>query len=72
MSMNLVGRIKNHYIDFPYQTPSEVTRAVMKASTREEKLKIIKTDLDRWKDTQEVYERCVVFINDTDITLEMI
>ena len=47
MSMNLAFKTVqgNYIIDFPYQTPTDITRAVLAARTTTEQLKFIKEDL---------------------------
>ena len=53
MSMNLCFRDGRAFADFPYQTSTKLSYAVMSASTREEKLKLIKADIERYG--KEVY-----------------
>lgn len=48
MSMNLVFRDGRAISEFPYQTSTELSNAVMKAGTNEEKLKLIKADLEQY------------------------
>lgn len=37
------------YVDFPFQTPTELTKAVLKITNKEERLKIIEEQLIKWK-----------------------
>lgn len=66
MSMNLHFISNGTFKEFPYQTSTTVTNQVMKASTTERKLEIIKKDLhrpdwDRW--SQECYDEIAEEIN---------
>ena len=49
MSINLCFYVKgsNTMIDFPYQTPSNLTWAVMGAQTDDEKIKLIEAKLEK-------------------------
>lgn len=55
MSMNLtfITTQGNHFVEFPYQTTTDITKAVLKATTKEKQLAILKDDL--W-----------LFVNDKD------
>ena len=50
MSMNLVFRCidGSGYVDFPWQTRTDVTYAVLNATTDNEKLKILKDSISDW------------------------
>lgn len=48
MSMNLSFKVKGGgYVDFPYQTRTTVSYAVLAATTVEEKLQILREDLSQ-------------------------
>ena len=51
MSINLIFRDGRAVVDFPYQTSTNISKAVMAATTNEEKLKIIKEDLKKFGDS---------------------
>ena len=52
MSMNLYFRVKDGsgMIDFPFQTPTELTYAVMEAETTQDRLALIKQYLERFEE----------------------
>jgi len=52
MSMNLVFITVpgNYMVEFPYQTSTDVTRAVLKAATIEDKLDILRKDIQSFSD----------------------
>lgn len=54
MSMNLYFKVRGAptfvKVDFPWQTPTKVTHAVINASTLEERLKILRESISYWED----------------------
>ena len=54
MSINLCFRVKGASlfvrVDFPWQTSTKVTYAVIEASTLEDKLKILRDSISYWED----------------------
>lgn len=50
MSMNLIFDVKGGpgYVDFPFQTPTNLTYAVLDAKSNEERIEIIEKQLIEW------------------------
>jgi hypothetical protein len=48
MSMNLVFETKSHHIiDFPFQTPTNLTYSVLALKTNEERLKLLQEHIEK-------------------------
>lgn len=69
MSMNLHFLLGEHYIDFPYQTSTTLTYAVMDAGSKEEQLALIKANCEE-RDIMEYYGYIRDKLEDPDITLD--
>lgn len=80
MSMNLCFNTKagNHFIDFPYQTPTTLTDAVLAAKTLEEKIELIRQNLNSHRtpgntvDIDELFKKCEAMMRDTSLELDYI
>jgi hypothetical protein len=53
--MNLIFRDGRAISEFPYQTSTELSYAVMNAKTKKEKLELIKKDLEIYKNLNSDY-----------------
>ena len=76
MSMNLCFETKDGFpIDFPFQTCTELTYSVLKATTVEEKIKLIKAEVDKWETDQwwkdHVMKKIEKQLNDPNLKLTM-
>lgn len=51
MSMNLCFETINgkHWVDFPFQTPTGLSYAVLNAKTNSERFDLIENELKKWK-----------------------
>lgn len=56
-------------IDFPYQTSTKVSYAVMQATSLEQKLKILKSDLALNDFKDYLLERCETMLKDNNLIL---
>jgi len=76
MSMNLAFLTNNkNHIEFPFQTPTSLSYAVMKEKTRENRLKLILEYIDNTYDktyTQNIKEECTKMLLDQSLTLIII
>jgi hypothetical protein len=77
MSMNLVFITVpgNYMVEFPYQTSTNVTRAVLKATTIEDKLDILRKDIQSFSDGDTEWESDILFDIESslrDETLDLI
>lgn len=74
MSMNLVFTANcGHSVDFPFQTPTALTFAVLEAKTKEERIEIIKNQMIKWSWDEEDIDRLLKEITEKldDPTLEL-
>ena len=76
MSLNLVFLVKGGgIVQFPIQTPTEVTLAVLNTKSRSERLRIINEELKRWEWTKrgrtETMKRIKHLMDNPSLTLEM-
>lgn len=79
MSMNLIFQTKNgeHFEEFPFQTPTNMTYAVLAEKTKEKQLDIIKSyTFSLFNDDTEfaemVLEEIQVLMNDDKLELSLI
>jgi len=76
MSLNLVFLVKGGgIVQFPIQTPTEVTLAVLNTKSRRERLRIINEELKWWgwaKESRvETLKRIEALMDNPNLTLEM-
>ena len=77
MSMNLIFETKDgHVVDFPFQTPTELTYKVLNEESQELRIKLVKGQIDRW-DLDEgyrdaLYSEVEKLMTDPTLTLSMI
>ncbi len=58
MSMNLAFEIEGQRVDFPFQTPTNLSYAVMKAKGLQQRLDLIEAELKGWEwDKQAIDEK---------------
>ncbi len=74
MSINLAFKTKkNQLVDFPFQTPTSLTYAVLKASTIDERLSLIDNELKSRKfslaERRPILLRVQKLLSDTNLTL---
>ncbi len=83
MSMNLCFEVKKcdkchrgPMVDFPFQTPTELTWAVLRAEGNDARLKLIQDQLEKWKwsieDINRTMEEITTLINDPTLELSYI
>lgn len=78
MSMNLAFETVRgkHFVDFPFQTPTDLSYAVLKASSVEDRLKLIEARLRGWKwsdgECAEMLDRIQVLLKDNTLRLIVI
>ena len=75
MSMNLCFLTKTkrkHRVEFPYQTSTNITYAVLRANTNEEKFKILKDDMESFGAEQYLIDEVYKMINDDELELIMV
>lgn len=77
MSLNLAFSVKDcpkSLIDFPFQTPTDLTIAILEAKTTDDKLQLIKDRLIGWKYTRKEINKILSEIktNLIDDKLELI
>ena len=76
MSLNLVFLVKGGgIVQFPIQTPTEVTYAVLTAKGRKHRLRIINEELKKWawdeKDRKDTLKKIKTLMSNPNLTLEM-
>ena len=77
MSMNLYFRAGKGYIDFPFQTPTDLSERVLKVTRPEERFYIVSEYVnynimvDDREAQVEILERCRELMFDPTLTLEM-
>ncbi len=76
MSLNLVFLVKGGgIVQFPIQTPTEVTLAVLNTKSRRERLRIINEELKQWEWTKrgrtETIKRIKLLMDNPNIKLDM-
>ena len=76
MSLNLVFLVKGGgIVQFPIQTPTEVTLAVLNTKSRSERLRIINEELKRWEWTKrgrtETIKRIKLLMDNPNLKLDM-
>jgi len=81
MSMNLYFKVlrvagNEGYMEFPFQTPTELSYKVMKASTLEARMKLVKDYIDNavaWDDDtkERVWRRCWGLMNSAHLELRV-
>lgn len=74
MSMNLAFTTRDgHFVEFPFQTPTDLSYAVINLRTTEAKLELIENQIRKWGwDEEEISEMMSeVRIMMTDPTLEL-
>ena len=60
-------KVGNHFVDFPYQTRTSTSYAVMKAETIEEKMSILRSDDPQLP--ERVFSDCERMLNDETLQL---
>lgn len=75
MSLNLVFLVKGGgVVQFPIQTPTEVTLAVLNTKSRRERLRIINEELKHWewdKGRKEAMKKIRVLMDNPELILSM-
>lgn len=76
MSMNLCFYTKTRiprYIDFPFQTPTDWTYEIYKASSIENRINILQSKMkdNPWLD-EDLVRECVAMLSDPDLELSYI
>ena len=76
MSLNLVFLVKGGgIVQFPIQTPTEVTLAVLNTKSRRERLRIINEELKQWEETKrgrtETIKRIKLLMDNPNLKLDM-
>ena len=76
MSLNLVFLVKGGgIVQFPIQTPTEVTFAVLNTKSRRERLRIINEELKRWgwdkKERTETLNKIETLMDNPNLKLDM-
>ena len=76
MSLNLVFLVKGGgIVQFPIQTPTEVTLAVLNTKSRSKRLRIINEELKRWEWTKrgrtETIKRIKLLMDNPNLKLDM-
>jgi len=75
MSLNLVFLVKGGgIVQFPIQTPTEVTLAVLNTKSRRERLRIINEELKHWewdKGRKEAMKKIRVLMDNPELILSM-
>ena len=76
MSLNLVFLVKGGgVVQFPIQTSTEVTLAVLNTKSRRERLRIINEELKTWEWTEEgrkeTMKKIRVLMSNPELTLKM-
>lgn len=80
MSMNLAFKIRSknmtHIVDFPFQTPTNLTYKVLAANTTDERITLIADQLRAWSwsadEVKVLLDQIRTMLNDEDLTLIMI
>ena len=75
MSLNLVFLVRGGgIVQFPIQTPTEVTLAVLNSKSRRERLRIINEELKTWewdKGRKEAMKKIRVLMDNPELILSM-
>ena len=76
MSLNLVFLVKGGgIVQFPIQTPTEVTLAVLNTKSRRERLRIINEELKQWEWTKrgrtKTIKRIKLLMDNPNLKLDM-
>ena len=79
MSMNLIFEVVgvDACVDFPFQTSTNLTYAVLKEPNLEKRLKLVKSDIDTWigwskKEKADMYKKCEKLMRSPKLKLSLI
>lgn len=78
MSMNLVFSVNGGagYVGFPFQTPTKLTRAVMRTDSHTERLALIKAHVSEWETDnnykESIMRQIIDLFNNPNLTLTLI
>jgi hypothetical protein len=78
MSMNLFFKVKggSGKVDFPFQTSTDLTYAVLKAKGREEQIKLLSDEMSLWgwglADINEMLAEIEALMDDPNLELTLI
>ncbi len=71
MSMNLCFMSGKYFIEFPYQTSTNTTYAVLNASSLEERIDLIRKELEECE-SLELLPECIEMMTDKSLVLSII